>query len=121
MPDAIIRNHELTFTLRFKPKHYFLSLYDLEFGGNFTYQGTVDINLDIKQGDKWSGIVLNSYQLKVHSAELKLQDGPSREAKNISYDDKSQRVTLSFGDPIEYTGEGVVSIKFEGIMNNVRI
>ena len=63
--------------------------------------------------------MLNSYQLKFHSAELKT-DGTTREAKNISYDEKRQRATLDFGERIQYSGEAVLTVKFEGTINNVR-
>ncbi|KAF2464665.1 uncharacterized protein BDR25DRAFT_271716 [Lindgomyces ingoldianus] len=110
-----------------KPSHYSLSLHDLEFGGNFTYQGAAEINVDIQNGaNQWTEIVLNAFQLKIHSAELKLghveKDVPPRQAKNITYDEKRQRVTLGFGDEtdlIQYSGEGVLTVKFEGVMNNV--
>ncbi|KAF2203294.1 hypothetical protein GQ43DRAFT_479165 [Delitschia confertaspora ATCC 74209] len=102
-----------------KPSHYFLSLYDLEFGGNFTYQGTVKINVNVKAGaEKSSEVVLNSYQLTIHSAELEL-NGSTRPSKDISYDEKSQRATLAFGEQFGSSGEGVLTIKFQGTMNNV--
>jgi hypothetical protein len=63
--------------------------------------------------------VLNSHQLKVHSAELKAGKA-SKSAKDISYDEKRQRVTLDFGEKINYTGEATLEIKFEGTINNVR-
>ncbi|KAF2182780.1 hypothetical protein K469DRAFT_711475 [Zopfia rhizophila CBS 207.26] len=105
-----------------KPSHYLVSIYDLEFGGNFTYQGTVTIDVDIKttSGEKWNRIILNSHQLKVYNAALKLEDGKtSRDAKNITYDEKRQRVTLFFSDDITYSGRGVITIKFEGVINNI--
>ncbi|KAH7117766.1 peptidase family M1-domain-containing protein [Dendryphion nanum] len=101
-----------------KPTHYFLSLHDIEFGGKFAYQGRVDINLSIKNEESWNDIVLNSFQLKLHGAELKT-DGQSREAKNITYDEKRQRATLDFGDKFQFSGEAVLSIKFEGTINNI--
>lgn len=103
---------------RAKPSHYTVSLYDLEFGGNFTYQGTVAISVDIKNTGQFSDIVLNSHQLKLHSAELKTGDS-SRPSKDITYDEKRQRVTLDFGEKIQYSGEATLTIKFEGTINNV--
>ncbi|KAF2793513.1 aminopeptidase-like protein [Melanomma pulvis-pyrius CBS 109.77] len=101
-----------------KPSHYTVSLYDLEFGGNFTYQGTVAISVDIKNTGQFSDIVLNSHQLKLHSAELKTGDS-SRPSKDITYDEKRQRVTLDFGEKIQYSGEATLTIKFEGTINNI--
>ncbi len=53
---------------RVKPINYDISLFDLELGGGFSYQGTVKIDVDIKEATE--NIVLNSHQLKVHSAEI---------------------------------------------------
>ncbi|KAH7393066.1 aminopeptidase-like protein [Pyrenochaeta sp. MPI-SDFR-AT-0127] len=101
-----------------KPAHYGVSLYDLEFGGNFGYKGTVTINTKITKDDGFSDLVLNAHQLKVHGAELKAGD-KTRSAKDITYDEKRQRVTLDFGEKIEYSGEATLEIKFEGTINNI--
>jgi aminopeptidase N len=93
-------------------------LYDIEFGGNFGYQGTATINVDIKNDEGFSDLVLNAHQLKIHSAELKTD--AAHEVKDISYDEKRQRVTLDFGEKIQYSGEAVLTVKFEGTINNVR-
>lgn len=106
------------FSNRAKPTHYTVSLHDLEFGGKFTYKGTVTINTKITKDDGFSDLVLNSHQLKVHSAELKAGDA-TKSAKDISYDEKRQRVTLDFGEKINYSGEATLEIKFEGTINNV--
>lgn len=53
---------------RVKPVNYNISLYDLELGGEFSYQGTVKIDLNVKNATK--EIVLNAHQLKVNSAEV---------------------------------------------------
>lgn len=95
-----------------------MSLYDLEFGGNFGYQGTVTINTKITKDDGFNDLVLNAHQLKVHGAELKV-GGATKSAKDISYDEKRQRVTLDFGEKINYSGEATLEVKFEGTINNV--
>ena len=51
-----------------KPTNYAISLYDLELGGAFSYQGTVKIDIDIKRST--TEVVLNANQLKVSSAEV---------------------------------------------------
>lgn len=53
---------------RVKPVNYDISLYDLKLGGEFSYQGTVKIDLNVKDGT--NEIVLNAHQLKVHGADL---------------------------------------------------
>lgn len=73
--------------------------------------------MDIKNDAEWSELTLNSHQLKIHSAELKTDK--SLNTKDISYDEKRQRVTLDFGEKIKYTGEAVLTMKFEGTINNV--
>jgi aminopeptidase N len=105
---------------RAKPSHYTVSLHDLEFGGKFGYQGTVTISTKIDKGDGFSDLVLNAHQLKVHSAELKAGDA-TKSAKDISYDEKRQRVTLDFGEKINFSGEATLEVKFEGTINNVRM
>ena len=62
--------------------------------------------------------MLNAHQLKVHSAELKAGDA-IKPAKDISYDEKRQRVTLDFGEKINYSGDVTLEVKFEGAINNV--
>ena len=118
-PDCTSIDHEANMSSnRVKPAHYTVSLYDLEFGGKFTYKGTVSINTKINKDDGFSDLVLNSHQLKVHSAELKAGDA-TKSAKDISYDEKRQRVTLDFGEKINYSGEATLEVKFEGTINNV--
>jgi aminopeptidase N len=110
----LMRKHQY----RAKPTHYKISIHDIEFGGNFTYKGTVAINLNIRNDGSWNDLVLNAHQLKIHSAELKTDT--TSNAKDISYDEKRQRVTLDFGKKIQYSGEAVLTVKFEGTINNVR-
>jgi aminopeptidase N len=98
--------------------HYHISLYDIEFGGDFSYQGAVTIKFDVKNDQSWNDIVLNAYQLKLQSAKLKTDS--TRESENITYDEKRQRVTLDFGEGINYSGEATLTIKFQGTINNVR-
>jgi hypothetical protein len=43
-----------------KPTNYDLSIYDLELGGGFSYQGTVNILAKVTQSTK--EIILNSHQ-----------------------------------------------------------
>ncbi|KAF2640961.1 hypothetical protein P280DRAFT_518300 [Massarina eburnea CBS 473.64] len=100
-----------------KPSHYVVSIHDLEFGGNFTYKGTVTITTNIKKDDGFNDIVLNAHQIKVQSAELKA--GESKSAKNITYDEKRQRVTLDFGEKVQYSGEATLTLNFTGTVNNI--
>lgn len=59
-----------------KPIHYDLSIYDLELGGGFTFQGTVKIQVQIKEPTR--EITLNAIDIKVHEADVALSEhGPS--------------------------------------------
>ncbi|KAF2746776.1 aminopeptidase-like protein [Sporormia fimetaria CBS 119925] len=100
-----------------KPSHYVVSLHDIEFGGNFSYQGTATITVNLQKNDGFNDLVLNAYQLKLHSAELKTD--ATHEVKDFSYDEKRQRVTLDFGKTIQHTGDAVLTVKFEGTINNI--
>ena len=57
---------------RVKPVHYAISLFDLELGGAYSYQGTVKIDVHVKK--LTTEIVLNAVQLKIHSAKLLLDN-----------------------------------------------
>lgn len=61
---------------RVKPVNYAISLYDLEMGGSYSYQGTVKIDLDVKKDTK--EIVLNALQIKIHSVEILLERSKSK-------------------------------------------
>ncbi|KAF2811700.1 uncharacterized protein BDZ99DRAFT_497372 [Mytilinidion resinicola] len=103
-----------------KPSHYSISLYDLELGGEWSYQGTVAIDLEIKKSTK--EIVLNSLQLKIHSAELKTENTKTEQnfkASDITYDAHKQRVTLAFGEEPPATSKATLVVKFQGTMNNL--
>lgn len=105
-----------------KPSNYAISITDLELGGNWSYQGRVKIALDIKKASK--EIVLNSNQLKIHSAELSTEHTKtesSAKASNISYDTNAQRATISFDQEFPVASKAWLDIKFQGTMNNVRL
>jgi len=102
-----------------KPINYDISIYDIELGGNFGYQGTVSILSKIIKNSK--EIVLNSHELKIHSAEVQLEHTKTQQAfvaSNISYDAPRQRVTLSFPEEIPLSEKAVILIKFQGTINN---
>jgi len=102
-----------------KPINYNISIYDLELGGDFGYQGTVSILSKVIKSSK--EIVLNSHQLKIHSAEVKLEHTKTRQtftASEISYDVPRQRVTLSFPEEIPLSEKAVIVLSFQGTINN---
>lgn len=101
-----------------KPINYDISLYDLEFAGDFIYQGTVSILSKVTKPSK--EIVLNSHQLKIHMVEVVLESATTREAfkaTGISYDAPRQRATISFAEDIPITEKATVTVQFQGIIN----
>jgi aminopeptidase N len=100
-----------------KPINYDISIFDLELGGAFSYQGRVDILAKINKPTK--EIVLNTHQLKIHSATISLNGtGKSSEASGISYDAPRQRATLTFSEELPPADQATVTIKFQGTINN---
>jgi hypothetical protein len=102
-----------------KPVNYDISIYDLELGGAFSYQGTVSILSRITKSTK--EILLNSHQLKIHSAEVSLEHTKTQQsvkASDISYDAPRQRATLSFSEELPPSEKALIVIKFQGTMNN---
>jgi aminopeptidase N len=102
-----------------KPINYDISLFDLELGGAFTYQGSVSILSKITMSSKT--ITLNSHQLKIHSAEVSLEHTKTQQSfksSDISYDVPRQRATISFPEDLPVSEKVTIIIKFEGIMNN---
>jgi hypothetical protein len=58
---------------RIKPTNYNLSLFDLEFGGVWSYRGLVKI--DSKITEATGEIVINTKELEIQSAEVFGGDG----------------------------------------------
>lgn len=102
-----------------KPINYAISLTDLTSGEPWTYQGKVDIDVEVKKATK--SITLNTFELKVHSAEFVADSGKHSsvvKASDISFDTKNQRCTFTFDQELPQSPKAVLSIAFEGIMNN---
>lgn len=102
-----------------KPTNYDISLIDLQSGAPWTYQGRVSIEVEVRKPTKT--IVLNSHQLKLHSAEVHIESGKTAsaiKAANISYDEKNQRVSLDFDQEIPQSPKAVATILFEGTVND---
>lgn len=56
-----------------KPLNYDLSLFNLEFGGNWSYDGLVKIESKVKSDTK--ELVINSKELEITGAEVLSKDG----------------------------------------------
>ncbi|QIX02058.1 hypothetical protein AMS68_007575 [Peltaster fructicola] len=101
-----------------KPVNYDISLFDLQSGEPWTYQGKVNIELNVKKATKT--VILNSHQLKLHSAELFTEAGKtasSSKASSITYDEKNQRASLHFDQDVSASSKAVLTISFKGVMN----
>lgn len=102
-----------------KPVNYDISLYDLELGGAFSYQGTVSILSKIVESTK--EITLNSHQLKIQGAEVSIEHTKTQQSfksTDISYDAPRQRATITFGDELPVSEKALIVIKFQGTINN---
>lgn len=102
-----------------KPSNYKLSLFDLELGGAWSYQGKVDIEAEVKKETK--EVVLNTHQLKVYGAEFQTEQGKTEgtiKASKTTYDEKNQRATIHFDQPIPQSHKALLSVTFSGTMNS---
>ncbi|KAH8656940.1 aminopeptidase-like protein [Tricladium varicosporioides] len=102
-----------------RPAHYDISIYDIELGGAFSYQGTVKISAKIAKGVR--EIVLNTHQLKIHTAKVTLELTKSQQsfkASGISYDAPRQRATISFSEELPVSEKAVIALDFQGTINN---
>jgi aminopeptidase N len=102
-----------------KPINYDLSIYDLEFSGSFTYQGTVSTLVKIVRST--NEIVLNSHQIIIHGAEVTVEQAKSQQtfkATGIQFDVPQRRATISFRDALPVSDRAVITLRFQGTMNN---
>jgi aminopeptidase N len=102
-----------------KPINYDLSIYDLELGGAFSYQGTVSILSKIIRST--NEITLNAHQLSIHSAEVSVEQTKTKQSfksVDISYDAPRQRATISFPHDLPVSDKALIVIKFQGTINN---
>jgi aminopeptidase N len=102
-----------------KPINYAISIYDLEFGGDWSYHGTVSIECRIVKTSK--EITLNSHQLKIYSARVQSDHTKTWQtflASEISYDAPRQRVSLSFSEEIPVSDNALIVLQFQGTINN---
>lgn len=99
-----------------RPINYGISIYNLELGGQFSYQGTVSILSAIVKATK--EVVLNSHQLEIHSAHVSIDQTLSFQSTAVSYDVSRQRVTISFPEDLPVSEKALIIIGFKGTINN---
>lgn len=101
-----------------QPLNYAISIYDIELGGEFGYQGTVTITANVIRSTK--EITLNAIQLQLHSAEVQIESAKTQTATtstSITYDEKKQRATILFPEEIPATENALIIIKYSGTIN----
>ncbi|KAM0330639.1 hypothetical protein ACHAQA_003589 [Verticillium albo-atrum] len=101
-----------------KPSHYVVSLRDLDFK-NWTYQGTVSIDVEVVKPTK--EIVINALELKLSKASITVTQNKSTDAfdsASIAHDEKQQRAIITFDREIPTSQKASILIHFEGILNN---
>ncbi|KAL3713102.1 hypothetical protein TMatcc_001805 [Talaromyces marneffei ATCC 18224] len=96
-----------------KPKRYDISLYNLELGGSWSYNGTVKIDTTVSKPTK--EIILNVKEVSVEKAEVQA-GSTSVKAVGISYDKVSERVTLAFDKEIP-SGDALLTIECTATIN----
>ena len=95
-----------------KPVNYRLKLQpDLK---KFVFAGTSDIEVNVVQAT--NQIVLNAAELQIKEASFKTACGKSFNG-SIAFDDAEERAIFSFPEELP-TGNGVLSLKFDGILND---
>ena len=123
---------------RVKPVHYAISLFDLELGGAYSYQGTVKIDVHVKKPT--TDIVLNAVQLKIHGASLLLDNAkegccvPLRlrqkillnqglydiaaPIEDITYADDTQRASFRLPNELSPNARASLVVNFSGTIND---
>ncbi|KAK9353172.1 peptidase family M1-domain-containing protein [Lipomyces doorenjongii] len=103
------------------PRHYTLAIYDLNFT-EFTYKGSVKIDLDVVGPAPISQIHLNARELTISEAAISLElSKTSAEIKvtEIAVDEKAEVVALELSEPLPVEATRVsLTIAFAGMLNN---
>jgi len=97
-----------------KPVHYDLTL-EPDFA-NFTYQGTVTIDLDVV--DDTTSIALNTNELKIHSTKVTAGQQVITESPHVVTDDDAQTTTVSFDQTIPGGSQAKLTMAFAGVLND---
>lgn len=74
--------------------------------------------MEVKEETK--EIVLNTHQLKIHGASIQTEQGKtegSLKASDVTFDEKNQRATFHFDQPVPQSHKALLSITFSGTMN----
>ncbi|KAJ5895099.1 hypothetical protein N7495_006790 [Penicillium taxi] len=97
-----------------KPVHYDLTL-EPNFE-KFTYDGTVVIDLQVKEDTDF--ISLNSNQIDIHSATVLSKDTVVESKPEISINEETQVATVSFKQTLVAGSDAQLKLTFTGILND---
>jgi aminopeptidase 2 len=97
-----------------KPVHYDLTL-EPNFD-DFTYEGTVVIDLDVNQDT--TSISLNANELTIHSTKVTAGDQVITESPTVAHDEDSQTTKVSFDQTISKASKAKLTMTFSGILND---
>ncbi|KAK5071180.1 hypothetical protein LTR64_007684 [Lithohypha guttulata] len=94
-----------------KPLNYNLSLSNLQFSGDWRYDGIVQITSKVqKETDE---ITLNVKDIQISSASV----DNGEDVQDVTYDEKNQRATIKLPSKLN-KGNTTISIRFQGTMND---
>ncbi|KAH8700271.1 aminopeptidase [Talaromyces proteolyticus] len=97
-----------------KPVHYDLTLEpDFE---NFTYEGTVVVDLDVKEDT--NSIALNTLELQIHSSEVSVDGVAIASNPTTTYDSDDQVTTVQFTQTIPAGSKAQLKQTFTGTLND---
>jgi aminopeptidase N len=99
-----------------QPINYGISIYDIELGGAFSYQGTVSITAKVLLSTE--SITLNSHQLKIHGSKVLINQSLMIKSSKVSYNVSNQRATLEFPEELPVSDDVLIVIEFQGTINN---
>lgn len=97
-----------------KPLNYDLSLYNLEFGGSWGYDGLVKIQARVSPTKE---VVLNTKELTITSAHVLSNGKKVASMTEVKGDKANQRATITLDRELP-SGDAVIAVEFKGTMND---
>ncbi|KAI9794864.1 MAG: Aminopeptidase 2 mitochondrial [Peltula sp. TS41687] len=97
-----------------KPVHYAVTL-EPNFD-DFTYEGTVTIDLDVKEDT--TSITLNTLELEIHQTIIRAGSAVNISNPKLEYDEKTQRTSISLDQKLPAGSEAQLVLTFKGLLND---
>ncbi|RFU34898.1 hypothetical protein B7463_g1494, partial [Scytalidium lignicola] len=95
-----------------KPTHYDIFIHNIKYIGEWSFSGTVVINVLVQSAT--NQVVLNARDLTLDSAQIQIENEATIVASGITYDTKSQRVFLNFPSELPQGSDAHLTISFHG-------